>query len=108
MSTPTDVDGATPRAATSGTPGGRARHAPDENDARTRRISSRARSIFLASVVVTLVPLVTATVRAIHNGWLPIGDNALFELRARDVFSHNFPFLGTWTSASQTSHCTVA
>lgn len=66
-----------------------------------------ARRTCLASVVVALAPLVTATVRALQRGWLPIGDNAYFELRSRDVFSHHFPLLGTWTSASQSTNTNV-
>lgn len=54
-----------------------------------------------ASVVAAVVPIVVATVRAIRSGWLPIGDNALFEIRARDVFTAHHPLVGTWTSASQ-------
>jgi hypothetical protein len=39
-------------------------------------------------------------VRAISDEWYPMGDNAFFSLRARDVFTEHHPFLGTWTSAS--------
>jgi hypothetical protein len=59
--------------------------------------------LFLASVVVTLVPIVVATARAIHRGWIPIGDNAFFAIRARDVLTADPPLLGTWTSASLTT-----
>jgi len=56
---------------------------------------------FIASIVVAVVPVAVATARAIHNGWLPTGDNALFAVRARDLFSiTNLPLLGTWSSAS--------
>jgi hypothetical protein len=58
----------------------------------------------LAPVVVagvgTVMPFVVATMRAIHRGWYPIGDNAFFALRARDVLTEHHPLLGTWTSAS--------
>jgi hypothetical protein len=57
-------------------------------------------SLFLASVVVALVPIVVATARAIARDWLPIGDNAFFAIRARDVLTTDPPLLGTWTSAS--------
>jgi hypothetical protein len=56
--------------------------------------------LFLASVVVALTPIVVATVRAARSGWLPIGDNGYFAIRAQDVFTTNHPWLGTWTSAS--------
>jgi hypothetical protein len=48
------------------------------------------------------VPLVSAAVRALRDDWYPIGDNAFFPLRARDVFTEHHPLLGTWTSASLT------
>ena len=58
------------------------------------------RHLAVASVVVAITPIVVAAARAIHNGWLPTGDNAYFTIRARDVFSAHPPLLGTWTSAS--------
>jgi hypothetical protein len=38
--------------------------------------------LFVASIVVAVVPIAVATARAIHNGWLPTGDNALFAVGA--------------------------
>lgn len=52
--------------------------------------------------LVAIVPLLVAAVRAIHGSWYPIGDNAYFALRARDVLTDHHPLLGTWTSASLT------
>jgi hypothetical protein len=63
----------------------------------TARIAFR---LFVASIVVAVVPVAVATARAIHNGWLPTGDNALFAVRARDLFTHHLPLLGSWSSAS--------
>ncbi|MEZ5252132.1 MAG: hypothetical protein R2713_23860, partial [Ilumatobacteraceae bacterium] len=55
-------------------------------------------------LAVAVAPLVVAVVRRSGTRWIPIGDNALIELRARDVFSFDhFPFLGTWSSASLTA-----
>jgi hypothetical protein len=48
------------------------------------------------------VPIVVATVRAIDRDWIPVGDDAFFVIRARDVFDEHRPLLGTWTSASTT------
>jgi hypothetical protein len=59
--------------------------------------------LFLASVVVALVPVAVATARAIITGWLPVEDNALQAIRSRDVFSHNVPLIGSWSSASLTA-----
>jgi hypothetical protein len=63
----------------------------------TARLTFR---LFVASIVVAVVPVAVATTRAIHNGWIPTGDNALFAIRARDLFTHNLPLLGSWSSAS--------
>ena len=70
---------------------------PSSRDARGRR---RLNRLALASVVAAISPIVVAAVRAIRWGWIPIGDNAYFTIRARDVFSSHPPLLGTWTSAS--------
>ena len=56
--------------------------------------------LFVATVVVAIVPIVVAAVRALDGGWLPVGDDSFFVIRARDVFSADRPLLGTWTSAS--------
>jgi hypothetical protein len=53
-------------------------------------------------VAFALVPIVVATVRAIRREWIPVGDDAFFVIRARDVFNQHRPLLGTWTSASRT------
>lgn len=52
-------------------------------------------------VAIALLPVLTAIARRRGDRWIPIGDNALIEMRARDVFSlDHFPLLGTWSSAS--------
>ena len=57
--------------------------------------------LFLASVVVALVPVAVATTRAIQNGWLPTEDNALWAIRSRDLFSlTHLPLIGSWSSVS--------
>lgn len=55
----------------------------------------------MASVLAGVLPIVVATARAVGEGWEPVGDNAYFLIRARDVFTGHHPLLGTWTSASQ-------
>ena len=101
MKTPTDVE----------RPAAREQAHRDTRTERRRsgngQPSSLARRIYWASIAITIVPLVSATVGALNRGWIPIGDNAYFELRARDVFSHHFPLLGTWTSASQSTNTNV-
>ena len=65
---------------------------------------SRRRDVAATAVaaLAAVAPIVVATARAIRGGWYPIGDNAFFALRARDVLTAHHPLLGTWTSASLT------
>jgi hypothetical protein len=56
--------------------------------------------LFVASVVAAVVPVAVATARAIRDGWIPTGDNALIAIRARDLFTQHLPLLGSWSSAS--------
>jgi hypothetical protein len=52
----------------------------------------------MSSAVIAL-----SAIRGIRNGYQAIGDNALIELRGRDVLTGDHPFLGTWSSASVSS-----
>lgn len=61
------------------------------------RLERWAARLAVGSVVSTIL---VAGVRAVLDGWYPIGDNALLTLRARDVLTDHHPWLGTWTSAS--------
>jgi hypothetical protein len=59
--------------------------------------------LFLASIVAAFVPIAVAAARAINDGWIPTGDNALFAVRSRDLFTQHLPLFGTWSSASLTA-----
>ena len=59
--------------------------------------------LLVAAVVAALLPVVVATARAVGGGWLPVGDNAYFAIRAADTLTEHHPLLGTWTSASLTA-----
>jgi len=52
------------------------------------------------AVAFALLPIVVALVRALAGHWVPVGDDAYFAIRSRDVFGSHIPLLGTWTSAS--------
>lgn len=53
------------------------------------------------SLVVTLIPLLVAAVRAIRWGWTPVGDSALIAIRSHDVLGGGqLPRLGMWSSSS--------
>jgi hypothetical protein len=53
-----------------------------------------------AAVAVALVPIAVAIGRAVAGDWYPLGDNAYFAVRARDVLTEHHPLLGTWSSSS--------
>lgn len=68
---------------------------------RLQRLSQWVSRPEVLAVMVALVPVATAVARALRSDWIPIGDNALVEIRSRDVLSaEHFPLLGTWSSAS--------
>jgi hypothetical protein len=65
------------------------------------RDSRAIRWLALACVAAALLPIVVATVRAIADGWVAVGEDAYFALRADDVLTDDHPWLGTSTSASR-------
>jgi hypothetical protein len=78
---------------------------PTDRGTTPSRLASR---VFVVSVAATVLPVIVATGRAIHRGWIPVGDDALFAIRARDVFSyHHIPLLGLVSSASLTAGATL-
>jgi hypothetical protein len=56
--------------------------------------------LFLAAVVVAILPVVVAAVRAVVDRWQPISDNGVTVVRTLDVFSSHFPLLGYGSSVS--------
>jgi hypothetical protein len=59
-----------------------------------------ARNLAWGAVLAALIPVVVAAFRAVQHEWVPVGDNGLIAIRARDVFSSHPPLLYTWSSAS--------
>lgn len=55
--------------------------------------------LFAASVVAVLVPIWVATGRALHRGWVPVGDNAYVAIRTYDVLGEHHPLVGMLSSA---------
>lgn len=55
------------------------------------------------SVAAAVLPIVVAAARAIARGWIPMSEDALYVVRARDVLTHHIPLVGTLASASQTT-----
>jgi hypothetical protein len=72
------------------------------------RTSPLAFRLFLVSVVAAVVPIAVTATRAINDRWIPTEDNALFPVRARDLFSiTHLPLIGTWSSASLSADTNV-
>lgn len=70
----------------------------------TRRPDRRL-EVGVSAVVV--LPVLAAAARALAEGWIPMGENAIMPLRARDVLTADHPWLGTFSSASLTSDTVV-
>ena len=63
-------------------------------------MTKRERLVGTGWVALVALPVVVAGARAVARGWYPLGDNALYPLRGRDVLTSHHPLLGTWSSAS--------
>lgn len=74
--------------------------APGEPSPAQGQQARLTRYLAWGAVLAALVPIVVATIRAIQRQWVPVGDNGLIAVRARDVFSSHPPLLYTWSSAS--------
>jgi hypothetical protein len=76
----------------------------DGRQPRRRKRPEAARSVlFPVSLLAAVAPIIVAAARAIDRGWIPVTDNALITIRARDVLTDHHPLLGTWSSASGTT-----
>ncbi len=53
------------------------------------------------ALAIALLPIVVAAVRAVRDGWVPVGDAAVMAVRTRDVFGGELPRLGMWASTSR-------
>ena len=60
----------------------------------------RLDAFLVLAVAVTAIPIIVAVVRAIGDGWIPLGDQALPQIRAHDVMTANHPLLGTASTAA--------
>ena len=61
---------------------------------RLRDLDRRQLLVAVGLVVLVLVPFGASVGRAIHQQWLPSGDDALIGLRSVDVFSKHLPLVG--------------
>jgi hypothetical protein len=66
-----------------------------------------SRWLYYATGAAALVSIASAAILAVGHHWVPVGDHAIFAVRAHDVFSSHPPLLGTWTSASTSTSVNV-
>ena len=58
------------------------------------------RALLLVAVLFALLPIVTATARALDDDWFPVGDNSVVYVRTTDVFTEDTPLLYLWSTGS--------
>jgi len=73
-----------------------------------RQRFERVDALVALAVALPAIPIIVAVVRAISQRWIPIGDQALLEIRARDVLTAHHPLLGTASSAALSGENGVA
>src|SRR4029077_13283629 len=52
-------------------------------------------------------PVIASTLRALVDGWMPAGDQAIIATRAYDVFTSRTPLVGQYSDASTVTHDVV-
>lgn len=74
-----------------------------------RRVSQSAadRRLTLAAGLCAAGPVIASTLRALLDGWLPAGDQAIIATRAHDVFTSHTPLLGQHSDAGALTHQSV-
>ena len=65
-----------------------------------RQWMRRVDAFVALAIALPAIPIIVAVSRAISRGWIPIGDQALLEIRAHDVLTAHHPLLGTASSAA--------
>lgn len=71
-------------------------------------VLGRRQAVFAAAMLaLALAPIVVTVGRAVASGWIPIFDAGYFTVRSRDVLTEHHPWLGAWSSGSETLDETV-
>ncbi len=55
----------------------------------------------LAAGLAAAIPVIAATVKAVHAGWVPIADRGIIATRAHDVLTSHPPLVGQYTLAGE-------
>jgi hypothetical protein len=80
---------------------------PRPAPASTRRIRLDGRALTFAAGLGASLPIALSTFRALRDGWVPFGDQAVIATRAYDVFSEHAPLVGQYSSSSHVAHHTA-
>ena len=65
------------------------------------RLQLGRRALTLATGLSAAVPVMVATVKAVHDGWVPGADQAIIATRAYDVFTSHAPLFGQYSLAGE-------
>ncbi len=70
---------------------------------RVKRIAGRLVEplLTLAAGLAAAIPVVSATVRAVQAGWVPVADRGIIATRAHDVFTAHAPLAGQYSLAGE-------
>jgi hypothetical protein len=55
----------------------------------------------LAAGLAAATPVISATVKAVQAGWVPVADRGIIATRAHDVFTSHMPLVGQYTLAGE-------
>lgn len=71
--------------------------------ARVERIAGRLDEplLTLAAGLAAAIPVISATVRAVQAGWVPVADRGIIATRAHDVFTSHAPLVGQYSLAGE-------
>ncbi|HXH56486.1 hypothetical protein [Iamia sp.] len=75
----------------------------DRHGSPTAWLRPRQQWLAWLAIAVAVAPIVVAAARAVLGGWVPLGDNAYFTVRSRDVLGPVHPLLGAWSSGSKST-----
>lgn len=73
----------------------------DRRASPTARPRRRRDPLAWLAIAVAVAPIVVTATRAVVGDWVPLGDNAYFTVRSRDVLGPAHPLVGAWSSGSK-------
>src|SRR5271165_6753153 len=62
------------------------------------------RLLVLATGVLAALPVISSTVKAVRDGWVPAGDDGIIATRGWDVLTSHTPLVGQYSEAGLVTH----